>query len=456
MESKRVKIRKHRVLWEHQKRMLFYCMIVKNPALFVDMRLGKTLVIIRYFEMQSDIKRVLIVAPYSAFPAWQNDLWIEGLEVTEVAGTWAQRRSRLPYNNIGGTKYYLTNKEGFLTIPEISTYVDWDAVVLDESTFVKNPKAQVSKYFTMHFKDTKYKAILSGMPAPESSLEYYQQLYFLNPNILGVKNYWEFRNDYFIQGDNYSFTLSQWGEQELTRKLKKHCYFLKRSDVKGGEIKVHSQRVIELSCTAREVYDTISKEFIIEYKEVSKKTKYAMTAFNWLCQLCGGFVNGKFEFNDKLNELKSLLSNELKGESVVLVANYTQELKMLKRELKKKYKVGLVYGNILPNKRPVIYSSFMRKEIQILIAQPVCISHGLDLSVSDTIIFYSTTLSLETRTQVEDRIMAFSKSRRGLVIDIICNNTIEQRIMYLLFRKGVKEDIIKRIVKEMQRKEMGE
>ena len=140
-----MKIRKRRPLRLYQKKALYYINRAQHPALFLEMRLGKTLIAIRWIKSHPEIKRILVVSPYSAFYAWKKELRIEHEPTPiELIGDWTQRSIRLHTPH----KWYLISKEGHLVLPSIRD-TSWDCVILDESTFIKDNTTKVSKFFVI-------------------------------------------------------------------------------------------------------------------------------------------------------------------------------------------------------------------------------------------------------------------------------------------------------------------
>ncbi len=180
--------------------------------------------------------------------------------------------------------------------------------------------------------------------------------------------------------------------------------------------------------------------------KVLNKTVLIITQFIWMRRLFGGFVEDEYIFNGKYQELKSLLEGELKYERIVIWAVFIDELKFLYKELSKKYAVQIIHGGIKPSDRDKVLKT---PNWQILLAQPECFKYGTDLSVSDTIIYYSTPLGLESRLQTEDRIVDLKKSS-ALIIDLIIEDTIEASILKSLKRKESKQEMIRRIVRGLQ------
>jgi len=437
-----------RKLRKYQRDCFRFTKNLHHFALFLEMRLGKTLIAIRRIQTYPDIKKVLIVCPLSAMYGWQKELEYESIPpAIELTGTRKQRLKALRTN----FKWFIINKEGHLAIREISE-IDWNVVVLDESTFIKNPKAGVSKFYCGHFRNVKHRILLTGTPAPEGEIDYFQQMKFLNYDIFG-DNYWQFRNKYFLQ-DDYNYYLDIPGQELVRNQLSKNCYFLSRKDVQMGGEKIREQRRLKLDFKARKIYKQIINEFLLIIdEEVLNRTIFTIVQYGWLRQLTGGFVDNKFLFNGKLNEIKYLLETELKGQQIVIWAQYINELKIIHSTLRESYSCGLIYGEIKPKERDVIRNQFSNKKTRILIAQPETFKYGVDLSSSDTVIYYSSPSGLETRQQSEDRVINVTKNTPALIIDLVMENTIDEDIIQSLIAKESKQKMMKRIVRRIQKNE---
>ncbi len=441
-----MKVRKRRPLRLYQKQALSYINRVQHPALFIEMRLGKTLITVRWIKSHPEIKTVLVVSPYSAFYGWKRELRLEREPLpVELTGTWEQRSVKLHTS----AKWYLINKEGHLVLPGISDK-GWDCVILDESTFIKDPTTKASQFFVKNFRDVTHRFILTGTPAPEGELNYFQQLQFLNPEIIGEKDFWSFRFGWFKQiceNNYYLYYIAEKSRKRLSKKMVDSCFFLTREDTGLKNIKIYEKRLIPFNGKAQEVYDTLKEEFILELDgRVINSTILSITQFIWMRRLFGGFVEDDYIFDGKLEELILLLGGELKNEPVIIWCSFIQELKFLNRKIKGSQ---IIYGGVKQKDRETILRHFQNEKITTLIAQPECFKYGLDLSISNTMIYYSTPLGLETRLQTEDRIVDLEKSA-ALIIDLVIEDSIDMDIMKNLERKESKMQLVKNIVRRLQ------
>lgn len=435
-----------KTLYEHQRTALQYALRVGNPALFLEMRLGKTLVAIRRAKLvrprQPDGLRALVAAPSSALGSWQRDLDDEGQRVVWLTGT---RKKRLAALNADEPGWHLINKEGWLALREIGD-VPWDVVVVDESTFIKNPRAKVTKFFMDKFRDAQVRMILTGTPAPEGEDDYYCQFKFLNGRAFGCKDYWSFRSKHmqpnFVGGWDMKWASSDW----VRRQVGLMACVIKRKDVGYDEQRVYEERVFEMPKPVRKSYDLIEEKFKLTWDgKEDMKTKWTGAQWQWCRQLCGGFVEDDMVWSAKLDELLSLLKSELADEQVVVWCSYNNEVAAVEAALrKKKVPCASMTGDTKLSDRLAIRDAFQKGTHRVLVLQQAIAQTGMDLSASDTAVYYSTPVGGFARQQTEDRILSLKKVERGtpmLFIDFVVEGTVDRDVMTLLDDKSARSTV---------------
>ena len=475
MRTRQVKNTIRRVMRAYQRHVFYTTLTRSNNALFLSMRLGKTLITIRSIVARlPELERVLIVAPYSAFPAWHDELLREQFteeNILFLTGTKARRFQQLTNKLLNKkVKWFILNTEGWRAVPEIAK-VNWQVVVFDESYALQSPphvskitKADcTSKFFTRNFRSVPYKYILTGTPAPESELNYFMQLLFLDKSILHEDNYWKFRTRYFIQYAPHQYSISERGKKFLTERLSTCAYFLSRKDVSLGGEKIYERRAIEVDRDTRGIYDSIWEHFVVEVNnKIRDVTEIGGVRFQWARRLLGGYVTKQDErvknqeavdfeyiFKGKLDEVNTLLNGELRDQQVVIWADFTKEIDLLTQYMRTSRKrAAFIDGRIEPSRRDDIEKKFRSGDLQYLICQPQASQYSRDFSTADTEIFYSSPLSLKTRLQAEDRLIS-SKTNSVLIIDLVCSDTIEEDIIMSLHKKETKQEMIKRIVQRL-------
>ncbi len=437
--------------YEHQKKMMRYAMEQQHPVLFVEMRLGKTLVALRrcasYTPRNERIGlRVLVAAPNSALGSWEREALEEGWSVVWLAGLSRRRRLEALEGSWRGCnllELVLINREGWLSLPEISMH-RWDAVIADESPFLKNPQAKVTKFFMRNFRTVPHRWILTGTPCPEGEHEYFCQLAFCRGGAFGFQSFWDFRQQYMEPNPHHGgWGMKPGAADHLRRVVGTSCCVMRRKDVGLEKKKIYERRTFQLPKDIRKLYDTVEDEWEIPHEgEDARTTKWVTTRWQWLRELCGGFLEKKLVWSGKIDELVGLLQGELKQEKVVVWCCYTQEIIAIEQRLRKaRVAVASVTGRSTPEVRRAVEKSFGGSLIRVVLAQQALGQGGSDYSPADTVIYYSSPPGQLARQQTEDRIVTVAKKQPLLYIDLVVENSVDEDVLSALQKKVALSDL---------------
>lgn len=429
-------VRPFRPLFPHQEQAVRFATDRPRCALFLEMRLGKTLCAIRATRA-AGAKHVLVVAPLTVLAAWQDELTAEGVSRVHVQtenhdGEW-------PCIVRPDTETWcLVNYERLLQNPQWADAA-WDQVILDESTRIKNPKAQITQLCTTRFRSAARRMLLSGLPAPEGMLDYYSQMRFLLGGFGNCNNYWKFRNVYFQQF-GYDWRPKPGMRTVLFDALKPHAIFQTRHSVGMTTRKVYERRVIPQTAKQRHYMEEAEREWALEFKE----TTWKPVVHSWLAQLAGGFLPDSLKARwpkncvneGKIDEIVDLLQGELRGQRVVIFARFRQEIDAIRLRLSEQCSLWTITGETQAQHRRGLIAAFREAQrTAVLLCQIQCGKFGLDLSCADTAIFYSNSYALEDRAQAEDRIVHPTKRRPVLYIDLVTERSIDEDVLKALREK---------------------
>src|SRR3990167_2964161 len=250
-----------RPLLPHQNQALRYCISRDAIALFMEMRLGKTKVVIERMVhgiLHHSYLKILVIAPLTALGSWCDELAAEHEPTPNlIIGTRSERLAGL--NNL--QRWNLINYEGLKVVPEI-VEKDWTTVIVDESAKLRNPKTITSQFIARYFRDVQYKFILSGLPAPESPLDYFQQFKFLHGEFLGFNNYWSFRNAACFQA-GYDWILKSAWKEKVKQEIHKLSFVMSKKDANLGKKRIFETRYIPQTSKQLKVQDKIEQEFLL-------------------------------------------------------------------------------------------------------------------------------------------------------------------------------------------------
>lgn len=431
-----------RPLLKHQKDVLERCWWWKSIALFLEMRLGKTKIVIERLRGVSNHENgILVIAPLTTLlSSWKSQLKDEGeMSVTALIGTREKRLKRFYKDR----KWNLINYEGLSSLPEICQH-PWDAVILDESAKLRNPQTKTSKLIVECFQRVPIKIILSGEPAPESPLDYFQQFKFLKGDFMGFQNFWSFRAAAFMKVGNWDWVPRANWKIKIKDYVQKNAIIMTKQDAGIQPRRNFETRLIAMEPKQKKVMKQVEKEFILPLLDPKKEeeflqTKWKPVQWTWLSQIAGGFVQNKFKFKRKANELINLLEGELKQEKVVVWFRFNNEIRGVSKMLRKAgIKHVRLYGAMTPEERLKASDLFKFKALndtRVILCQQKIGLYGLDLSAASTAIYYSNTYSLEGRKQSEQRIEHALKSEPLLIIDLVTEKSIDHKIVKALHRK---------------------
>lgn len=420
-------IRPPRQLWKHQADML------QDPrakggrlALFWEMRLGKSLTTIRWLQRRHAEEgiplRVLLVAPLTPMLDW-CDLLTQERRSWELAQGTLAKRSQIVNSDQDWT---LITYGSARNTPGIFNRKDWTAIILDESTEIKNPKAQITRIINTAKHVPPFKVLLAGKPAPQHIWDLYSQMQWLNDGQwMGHRNFWSWRDKYTHQ---YGFE-TVCGPHNLGI-IKKAAHaqaaFLTRHQAGLGNQKLKQTRCGDLSPAVKKLY----RQIVESWEVPGVETKYSIVVSGWLRRLCGGFSPSGFLDSWKYREVVNLLVSDLAGESVVIWFAWSDELARCADILRKANQTyAVIEGTTSLAKREECVRLFRSRAKLVLLINVACGKFGLDLSVADTAVYFSNSDSYLMRAQSEDRIENLNKKTPLLYIDLVTRNTADEDVL---------------------------
>lgn len=459
----------------HQTAFLKKSEAMDNIALFWEMRLGKTLAAIRWGKRFPGPR--LVVAPLTVLLTWKRELDLEDQTSMLIHGPKKWDRFE---DDKSAPDWYLVNYEVFSgRYPEKLTSGSenqgWGVVILDESTRIKNPRAKCSKEIVNVLSPwAQHRAILTGLPNPESSLDFFQQAKFLFGSFLGYEDYWKFRNSKFTpSGNSKQFgkgkRMVAWGWEPKPITLvqisdwmeSSNIFVLTRKNVGLNNRKMTSRRELEVHKDCRELYRKVEEEWSTGLDDL----KYAVQVHTHLCSISGGRdANGEYVWDHKIKELLYLLDNDLADQQVVVWFQRIAEGKWVEEYLTEKgHGVRRISGSVSKEKRHDFIKEFHLSGVQggrgvkVLCIQQKIGMYGLDLSCASTAVYYSLAASLEQHRQSMDRLIHPQKRGPLLYVYLQMRDSVDGDTLDLLaLKKFMSQSVLLTQLKNRARKRHSE
>ena len=437
----------------------------KVYALFMEMGTGKTKVAIDNLAMLYDKGKVngaLIIAPKGVYKTWYSQEFPTHLPdhiryklVLWQATINQKQKKRLDTLFKTGVDLHvlIMNVEAFSTTKGMDFAKKFLSchetfMVVDESTTIKNPGAKRTKNIINLAMHAKYRRILTGSPVTKSPLDLYKQCEFLDPYLLNHSSYYTFRSRYAtmrtanFNGRSVQLVVGYKNLAELSEKLKPFSYRVLKDECLDLPSKTYMKRIITLTPEQQKVYKQMKQMALAEMNGKVITTATALTQLMRLHQItCGHFKADDDSIqpikNNRLSQLLEVLE-ELEGKAVIW-AHYQFDVQTIVKAIKKEYgeKSVVTYYGLTPNEiRQTNLERFQTKEeTRFLVGTPQTGGYGITLTAASTMIYYSNGYDLEKRTQSEARIDRIGQKFPMTYIDILAEDTVDERIVKALRKK---------------------
>lgn len=420
----------------HQRAAWNYAAPRDAIALFMQMRLGKSLVFIRWARLKANGGAVLIITPTTTFHVWKRELAAEGHGAVILSGSSKAKLNSLLAGKHVGRQFYIVNPEGVRAFPGIVDELDFAVVGCDESGgWLTNPRSQISKTLRRKLADIPFKALLTGLPDPNGADDYVTQMIFAFGQFMGFKDYWPWRLKYMEPRFGGGWQLLRGSAKSIRRAVRKLAFRMTTKQAGLFVPKIRQTRTVELPPAVRKLFKECRRDFSVGETD----TKFAAVAHMWLRRLAGGSIPGGGEFHGfKVNELIRLLTTELKGQRVVVFASFIAEIKAIHAALKKaKIKAHRITGLTKQKFRAGLLDDFDAGRVDVIVVQSKIGRYGLNMAAASTIVFYSNDEDWDVRSQCEARCDHMNKREPVLIVDLVTAGTLDQAILDLLAGKKV-------------------
>jgi SNF2 family DNA or RNA helicase len=321
-------------------------------------------------------------------------------------------------------------------------------MAVDESTTVKTPTAKRTKNIIDLGRAAKYKRILTGSPVTKNPLDLYSQCEFLDPYLLDFSSYYAFRNRYaemktmHIRGRSIQVVNEFKNLGELSDTIQNFSYRVLKEDCLDLPDKIFTKRHIALTPDQFKVYQQMKKQAIAVLNGKVTSTMTVLTQLMRLHQItCGHFTadDGTTQLlpNNRITELMNILE-ETEGKAIIW-ANYQRDVNQIIQHIVKEYGQGSVvdyYGLTPQDERQENIKKFQNgDECRFLVGTTQTGGYGITLTKANTVIYYSNGYDLEKRLQSEDRAHRIGQKKAVTYIDIICEDTVDEKIVKALREK---------------------
>lgn len=429
---------------------------------------------------QGEIDSVIVVSPASVRSVWFDPefgelvkhLWID--TPPSVITQYHATLQRWAWGSLSQKplQWTITNYD-FIRNYRLNRLLDQAGprtlLVLDESSAVKNHRAQQTKSCLTLRQKCGRVVLLNGTPISNSPGDLYAQGFIMNPLILGCKNYYHFRARYAQMGGWQQKQIVAWHDlDDIQKRFAPHVLRRLKIDCLDLPLKLDPVTLsVPLSCSSWDVYREMKEEMIawLSQQAVAVAPQAGVKALR-LSQITSGFLGG-IQDPDGM----SLAPRELGSEKLDAIVSWLVEL--LQEDAKAKvviwcrfrYEVNRIVTNILTLLASHvgyigrIWGGQPEEERQnavrlldprttpdspvVVVGTPASGALGINLTAAHTVLYASNDHSLKTRLQSEDRVHRPGQTSPVSYFDLIATGPEGQRTIDAVILKALrsKEDV---------------
>jgi SNF2 family DNA or RNA helicase len=455
-------------LMQHQTQALEKASGRPYFAYLMEMGTGKSLVACTELAseyLKGNIDAAIIVAPKGSYEDWATKhlpeaSWTPENSVVYVwkgQGTKGERdQFRRVQEPTERMRFLIMNVEAlsqgkgraFLAVKDFMDKCKNVAMIVDESTVIKNPSAKRTKTIMEIGDKCVMRRILTGSPVTNSPLDVFSQFEFLEPRLLGFKSYFAFRHRYAVLreidhgGRKFQIPVGFKNLDELREKVATHSFRVLKEDCLDLAPKTYATYSTEMSDTQIGIYASVKNLAMAALSETEYVSATSViTQIIRLHQIACGFVvdeSGTFhDLGD--NRVQDLLHvcEEISG-SVVIWAAYRYDIAKIANALRKAYgshQVMEYHGGVGQEERLEQRTKFQNGDIKFFVGNVQTGGRGVDLYKAQYTIYYSNNWDLELRQQSEDRTHRKGQTGNCHYVDLVVKNTVDEKIIHALRKK---------------------
>lgn len=424
---------------------------MKYSAIFHEQGLGKTKIAIDlalYWLNKKDIDTVLIVTKKQLVKNWVDEIHEHSYIKPKILDS-NKGRNFSVLNS--AAKVIITNFEMISSeLERIKLFLKARSVamIIDESTKLKNPEAKITKNFISISNLLRIKTIMTGTPVANRPYDIWSQIYFLDEGQSLGDNFEEFKRNTDLSNKLIdSEEARESFENTVGDIFNKINGFTVRETKKSSGIqlpeKIYESVYAEFEVNQREMYYKIVKDLSLEITKNNNTfiddESESLKRLLRLNQVASNprLVDEGYKYKSgKEVVLDKLLHNIIeKNEKCIVWTGFVNNIE----EFYKKYKLynpTKVHGGMGIDDRNNSIKKFKEdNDCKVLFATPQAAKEGLTLTIANNAIFYDRTFNLDDYLQAQDRIHRISQTKTCNIFNVIIEESIDKWIDILLNAK---------------------
>lgn len=313
-------------------------------------------------------------------------------------------------------------------------------IATDEIHKMKNPSSQQGKAFL------KLKAptliAMTGTPLMNNPMDLYIILRWLGYE---KHSFYKFKQHYCVMGGFGGYEIVGYRYlDELQAQLNEIMLRRLKSDVLDLPDKLYINEYVEMSAKQSQIYKEVTMDIKAHIDEIAVSPN-PLAQLIRLRQATGytGILSSIVKESAKLDRMEELVEEAREnGKQIVIFSNWTQMTDAIYERLHKKYTLSVITGQTADEVRQHNVREFQEGRSTVIIGTIGAMGTGLTLTAGTVEIFMDEPWSRALYDQAVDRCHRVGQNSNVTIYNLICKNTIDERIHDLVQQKGAMSDML--------------
>ena len=435
----------------------------KGGGLYVPMRWGKSWLGINWaaaMHLKYGAQRCLIVCPNDVIDVWLDEIVkhcpVDRLVVSATPASPLAQEDTLAFYVVNfeavfAREYDDPDNPRAWTVVTNKMLLDWraDMMIVDEAHHIGNPSAMQSVKTYQLARQSRFRLFMTGTPFHRKPFYVFGQFRFYDDSVFGT-NFGAFKRHIAVFGGFGGYEIKRYQNLKwLRNKVKPHVDIVKYVPPTPP-----TRRKILFSLDkSRAIYNEMWKESIVEVGDHEITAPIVLTRHMRLLQIAGGWLrteDGKYVRvgNEKRLAFQKRVAEFIEQDITrfVVGARFIPELRDIWDVVTAAgLHPVLVHGGVSREERTKRRKRFSQDPESVFITQFRTSREGIDLSATDTMVFYSLPDSYLTYDQFSKRIEKYGEERSLLYEHLIAKVTQDELAFEAMqFKKDVATYLMER------------
>lgn len=402
-----------------------------------DMGLGKTIQMIALLKAHQINKPTLIVCPKTLIFNWKSEFqkFDDTREVVEVYGISNIREHIIKNIDYNSNTVYITSYDS-LRNDEKLYKKEFGFLILDEAQVIKNVYA--GKSIAVKSVKAIHRFALTGTPVENNIIDLWSIFDFIMPEYF--EELTEFKSLY-TNDENFVNKVSKRIAPFILRRTKEAVLH---------DLPSKYERIItvQMKEEQRKIYDS----YKLEAQSILSSGGGSFDVFPYLMklrQICidpSMFTENYYELSAKMDELYDIIPEYIaNGHRILIFSQFVKALDIVKEFLtRNNIKHFYLTGDTKAKDRINYTNEFNANEnIKVFLISLKAGGTGLNLIGADTVVHLDPWWNQAAELQATDRTHRIGQTRNVEVIKLICEDSIEKRVIEL---QNLKKDLIDKLI----------